>query len=60
MFASFFGSPSLSMHLTMSSLPVILGVPVLLVIQALSESFRPYNGMSAEPFKRAVALLEQE
>ena len=59
-FASFLGSPSLRMHLAMSSLLVVSGVLVLLVIVALSNPFRGDNRISAEPFERVLARMEQE
>ncbi len=58
-FASFLGSSSLRMHLAMSTLLVISGALVLLVILALSNPFRGENRVTAEPFERVLTHMQQ-
>ncbi len=54
-FASFLGSPSLRMHMAMTSLLAISGALILLAIVALSNPFRGDFRVSSEPFERVLA-----
>ena len=54
-FASFLGSPSLRMHMPMTSLLAISGALILVAIVALSNPFRGDFRVSPEPFERVLA-----
>lgn len=59
-FASFPGSSSIRIHLAMSTLLVVSGALVLLVILALSNPFRGDNRISAEPFERVLMHMQED
>jgi hypothetical protein len=56
-FASFLGSPSVGMHLAMSSLLALSGGLILLAIVALSNPFRGDFRVSPEPFDQVLAHM---
>ena len=57
-FGSFFGSPSVRMHLAMCSLLALSGVLVLVLIIALSNPFRGDFRVSTAPFDYALSRIE--
>lgn len=56
-FASFLGTPSLAMHLAMTSVLAVSGAQVLVLIIALSNPFRGDFRVSAEPFEFVLAQI---
>jgi hypothetical protein len=58
-FGSFFGAPSLRMHLAMSATLAASGAIVLILVIALSNPFRGDFRVSTEPFDRVLSHLEQ-
>ncbi len=57
-FASFLGSPSLRMHMAMTSLLAVSGALILLAIVALSNPFRGDFAVSPDPFRQVLALMQ--
>jgi len=57
-FGSFFGSPSLLMHLAMSAILTISGALVVVLIIALSNPFRGDFRVSTDPFDQVLAQIE--
>jgi len=58
-FGSFFGAPSLRMHLAMSAALAASGAIVLILVIALSNPFRGDFRVSTEPFDRVLSQIEQ-
>jgi len=58
-FGSFFGAPSLRMHLAMSATLAASGAIMLILVIALSNPFRGDFRVSTEPFDRVLSQIEQ-